>query len=55
MEDLGGLASTSKEEGVEVFALSSAFLQVLSALSNIVLKDFLQEHEVSYIRKNLMF
>jgi hypothetical protein len=53
MGDLGGPALTLKEEDAEVFAMHVIFcgLQVLSAFSNIVL----EEQELSYTRKNLMF
>ena len=56
VEDLGGLVLTLKKEGVEVFAnVILCGLQVLGASLNIVLKDFLQDYELSYVRKNLVF
>jgi hypothetical protein len=57
MVDLGGLALTLKEEAAEVFAMHVIFcgLQVLSAFSSIILKNFLQECELSCISKYLMF
>jgi hypothetical protein len=46
-----------KEEAAEVFAMHVIFcgLQVLSAFSSIILKNFLQECELSCISKYLMF
>lgn len=53
-EDLGGLALTLKEEDVEVFVVHVYLLHshVLSAFSNIILKDFFGEYDPSYTRKN---